>query len=331
MNIPALKKNAASHLSRAQNRKQIAFVYAGISVAAALLIVLIQYLLDLRIAQTGGLGNLGTRSLLSAIQNFLPMVKTLAMLCLELGFLSAMMRISRDQYTSLHSLRAGMPRFWAMLRASLLQSLLYIGAGIAAFYVATTIFLATPLSSRFTEITMSIFQHSERLDPTALILDDATYLAIFDAIKPMFLLLPVMLLLLGLPIFYRYRMVNYILLDKPACGALAAMRESAGMMKGNTLSMFKLDVSLWWYFLASAAAAAVCYADALLAMAGINLPLSEDVAYFLFYGLYLIVEFMVLFFLHPKAGVVYAAAYNAIKPEEPRNSGGVVLGNIFQM
>lgn len=331
MNIPALKKNAANHLSRAHNTKQIALVYAGIHIAAALLITLINYCLDLRIAQTGGLGNMGTRSFLSAVQNFLPMVRSLAMLCLELGFVSAMLRISRDQYTSLHSLRAGIPRFGAMLRATVFQSLLYIGAGIAAFYVATTIFLATPLSDRFSEITAQLFQNSEAFDPTTLLLDEAMQLAAFDAIKPMFVILPAMLLLLYLPLFYQYRMVNYILMDKPACGALAAMRESRIMMRGNTVSLFKLDISLWWYYLAAAAATALCYGDSLLAMAGIQLPLSEDICFFLFYGLYLIAEFAILYFLHVKAGVVYAAAYNAFKPEEPQNSGGVVLGNIFRM
>ena len=59
-------------------------------------------------------------------------------------------------------------------------------------------------------------------------------------------------------------------------------------------------------------------------------PVPETVAFFGFYLLYMAASFCVHYFLRNKAEVSYALAYDAVKPEE-KQSGGVVLGNIFQM
>ena len=65
-------------------------------------------------------------------------------------------------------------------------------------------------------------------------------------------------------------------------------------------------------------------------MLGVELPVSDTVAFFAFYVLYLAVSFAILFFLRNRVEVTYALAYDAVKPKEEQ-SGGVVLGNIFQM
>jgi hypothetical protein len=65
-------------------------------------------------------------------------------------------------------------------------------------------------------------------------------------------------------------------------------------------------------------------------MLGIALPVSEVVSFFGFYVLYLLTSFVILFYLRNRVEVTYALAYAAVKPKE-ESSGGVVLGNIFQM
>ena len=72
------------------------------------------------------------------------------------------------------------------------------------------------------------------------------------------------------------------------------------------------------------------YGDAILPMLGVQLPFSQEVGYFVFYGVYLAATFAVYYFLLEKVEVAYGLAYDSLKPEEPRD-GGVVLGNIFQM
>ena len=74
----------------------------------------------------------------------------------------------------------------------------------------------------------------------------------------------------------------------------------------------------------------VCYGDILIVMLGVELPFSEDVSYFLFYGVHLVLVFGIYYYFRNKVGVIYALAYDSLKPKEAPTSG-VVLGNIFQM
>ena len=135
---------------------------------------------------------------------------------------------------------------------------------------------------------------------------------------------------MGIPLFYNYRMVNYVIIDKPALGAMAALRESKQMMRGNRIALFKLDLSFWWYYLAMLLATTVAYGDMILAMLGVSLPGPEMLWYFGFYVAYLGVLLAIYVLLRSRVEVTYALAYDAVKPEEKQDNG-VVLGNIFRM
>lgn len=329
--IRELKSTAAQRLGRAQEEKRIALIFGGITVMAALLVTVINYCLGLEISQSGGLSNIGIRSVLSTLQTLLPIVQTFALLCLELGYMAAMLRISRGQYTSAQTLRAGMQRFWVMVRAMLLQGLIYLGVGIACFYLGMQIFLITPMSNDFMEAMLPMLTSGSELDVAALLADEAVQLQLLVELVPMYILVLALFCVAVVPIAYQYRMVNYVLLDKPGIGALAAMRESRAMMRRNRFALFRLDLSFWWYYGVTLLGTAVCYGDLFLVVLGVELPWSDTVSYFLFYGLYLAIVLVSCYFLRNKVEVTYALAYDSIRPREQENNGGVVLGNIFQM
>ena len=144
------------------------------------------------------------------------------------------------------------------------------------------------------------------------------------------LIFGVLFLALAAPLFYRYRMADYLIIDRPAAGALAALRDSRMMTKGNRWNLFRLDLSMWWYYAAVLASAAVAYGDQLLPALGISLSFSDTAAYFVFLGVYLAVIFVIYYFLRNRVEVTYALAYDSLRPREPENNGAV-LGNIFQM
>ena len=330
MTIPSfkiLKKNAAERVAAAENSKKIVLIYAGAVTALALLVTVINYVLKLQSAQLGGLSNMGLRSMLSTVQSVLPMVQSLVVLCLELGYIAAMVRIARQQYASVHTLKLGFDRFFVLLRYTLLQAAIYTLAALAAFWLSMQLFLITSLSD-----SMMAMLSEDMLDPNVLMnyLQDPVFSAnITTAMIPLLLIFSAVYLLLFLPISYSLRMAKYVIIDKPGMGALYAMRESRKMMKGSCIRLFKLDVSLWWWYAITLGSTALCYGDALLPMAGISLPFPETVSYFLFYGLFLAAQFAAWFFLRNRVEVIYAQAYNALKPRDKDN--GVVLGNIFQM
>lgn len=330
MTIPSfkiLKKNAAERVAAAEQSKNIVLIYTGTVTALALLVTVINYVLNLQIAQLGGLSNMGLRSVLSTVQSVLPVVQSLVIMALDLGYIAAMLRIARQQYASPQTLKLGFDRFFVLLRYTLIQGIIYGLAALAAFWISMQIFLVTPLSN-----TMMSMLSEDMLDPNVLMgyLQDPVFSAnITTSMVPLLLIFSGVYLLLFLPICYSMRMAKYVIIDKPGMGAMYALRESRKMMKGSCIRLFKLDVSLWWWYAITLGSTALCYGDALLPMAGISLPFPETVSYFLFYGLFLAVQFAAAFFLRNRVEVVYAQAYNALKPRE--TDTGVVLGNIFQM
>lgn len=333
MMIPApktLKIAAVKRLERADQAHRIALIYGLISVAISALIAVLQYILSSKISQTGGLHNMGIRSFFSSISSFLPIIQTVILMCLNFGYLAAMVRISRGQYTSPNTLRAGMDRFWPLLRCTILRNLLYVGMLIACFYVSILVFFLSPFSNKTIELLSPLVNDSSVLNPAMIMLDEITQIALTRSLIPAFVIWGLSLLVLFLPMTYRYRMAQYVLYDHPEQGALFALRESRRIMRNNRLPLFRLDLSFWWYFLLLVLIGLIGYLDVLLSLIGIEVALSETVIYFGLYFLSLAAELLLIYFLKNRISTAYAAAYNAIRPEE-NNNGGVVLGNIFQM
>ena len=327
-NISSMKQTAAQRLDQAGQHRQISLIYAGITVGVSALVTLANFLLDLRIDQTGGLANMGTRTILATISTMLPMVLSAFLMCLDVGYIGAMLRISRGQYASPNSLRIGFDRFWTLLRYTVIQAAIFIGLMILSGYLAVQIFLLTPLAKPTMEILVPLTQEGP-IDPVALA-DSPIYGQLIQTMIPVLVIGGILYVCLAIPVAYQYRMSYYVILDKPGRGALAAMRESKKMMRRNRFNLFRVDLSFWWFHGLCFLASLVCYGDSLLPMIGITLPFPETVSYFLFYLLFLAGEFGIYYYLRNRVEVTYALAYEFLKPEEPKNNA-VVLGNIFQM
>ena len=150
------------------------------------------------------------------------------------------------------------------------------------------------------------------------------------SMRPAILIAAALYLLLAIPVYYQYRMVGFVIIDSPGTRARAALRESKQMMKGSRFKLFRLDVSLWFFYLMKVLSTVVCYGDVLLPMIGVELPWSAEFGYFLFFALYLVMEFGIFYFLQNRVTTTYALAYDSLRPKEEPNNG-VVLGNIFNM
>ena len=319
-NTRQLKDFSAGRLANAREGQKIILYFSLITIAVSAVATVVSYILSQQIAKTGGLGSMGVRSALTTAQMLLPIVQAVFLMCLELGYLSTMLRIARGQYASPNGMRLGFDRFWVLLRCTLLKGLIFGGVAMASLYVASMIYMMTPLSNSAVDILMPLVKNA---GTSGILLDDATYAQLMDATMPAMGIFGVLFLVLAAPVFYRYRMADYLIIDRPATGALAALRDSRVMTKRNRWSM-------WWYYAAMLVSIAVNYGDQLLPDLGITLPFSDTVAYFLFFGVYLAVTFVIFYFLRNRVEVTYALAYDSLRPREPENKGAV-LGNIFQM
>lgn len=325
--IKQLKADAAHSLRRGREPKTVILWYAGIVTLVAVAISLLNIYLSSQIRNTGGLGNLGIRTVLSTIQTILPMVNTLAMACLELGYLHAMMRICRGQYANQTDLKMGFSKFFPLVRLIAMLILLGILIGWLTYQAAFTIFLITPWANSLMELVGTLSQGSI-LDPSMIITEEFAMQAA-PALIPMLIIWMLLVLVILIPFSYRTRFASLALLDEPKGSAFRALMTSFKMTRKQCWKLFQLDLSFWWYYGLVALATVLGSLDMLLDSLGILLPMNEDLAYYLFYGLYLAANFAITYFFLNRVQSTYVVAYESLR-EKPV-SDGVILGNIFDV
>ena len=318
-----VKSVARELLSRAGQLRQILLVYCGILLASCLVTTGLGQGLGSLMSRSGGLGNLGTRSLLSTLQTLLPMDHTLVLLVLDLGLLAAMLRISRGQFTSPQTLRTGLARSFPLLRLLLLQIPIYLALGLAMVYASMMLFFMTPLSNGVIELLTPMVNSGA--DPqqlvTMLTTDDAALMAFLKAVAPMYGILLVLMAAVMIPVSYRLGVAQLVIVEDPRAGAFRALSESFRMTRRNCMAFFKLDLSFWWYYLASMLVNVLPFLDSVV-------PMSESAGWLL-YGLSLVLQIGLYYFFRPRLEVGRCLIYNAIRPKP--QSTGQAIGNIFRM
>lgn len=308
-------------------RRSVA-VYAAVLALLSAVYAVAQYLLDDSISQTGGLQHLQLRSVLSTIDAILPLAQQLIVLCLGLGLSAVFLRVARGQTVTLHTLRAGFERLWPLVKCTLLEAAVMFAVCMASFYASALLYALSPLSSSLQQI-LSAADTQTLLSGGEVIVTDTSRAELLMAILPMMVLFLVVYMAVLLPILYGYRMVDYILIERPGARAREVLRASRAMMRGNRFRLFCVDLRLWWYYALLAVAGGLAYLDVVLSALNVTLPISSVAAYFLSYALCLAAQAAVYCLARPRVDATYALAYDAIAPKPA--PAGVVLGNIFDL
>ena len=324
-----LKQQARERLEACPQEKKIRLLYGGSLFVISVVYLLADLLISRLTPQTGGLSTIGTRSFMSALSGILPVVTYLLSMCLSFGFMGGMVRISRGQYASPNALRTGFERFWPLLRLTFFKGLITLGFSMGAFYLATILFTLSPFSDRLIQALEPVVSGGSLLSEGTMELTEGVIDAVNASLLPLMAIFLVIAAVFVVPLLYRLRMTDYVLYDHPEAGALYAIRESKKMMRFHRLSVFKLDLSFWWFYLALALSYALNYAPMFLSVSGISLPVEGEALSVLCFLLSCAAEFVVIYFLRNRMEVTCALAYNRLKPKE--QSTGAVLGNIFQM
>ena len=327
-NTSEIKKAALRRLRDADQAKRVAAIYAALTLGVSVLVMIANLVLNLMIEQAAGLGGMSRRTVLISLQTILPVISVPITLCLELGYQAAMLRVARGQYVSPQSLRLGFDRFWVLLRCVALECLMLLAVCMGSIYLGCLIFMLSPFSQQAVALMQPMMENATLLNPQAA-MDSGLYDQILGAMLPAFEICILLATVLGAIVLFRYRLAHFVIIDKPGIPAMAALRESRKMLKGNCGKLLRLDVSLWWYYAAGLLASLLCYADMLLPMLGVSLPWSDTVSYYLFFALYLAAQFGVYYFLRNRAETAYAIAYDSLRPKQ-NQSQGAVLGSIFR-
>ena len=320
----AIQDTAANILSRPHDLSRTALLYTAIFCGLSLVSTLLSAFLSDGISGTGGLSNIGLRSILSTGQSVLPLVNLIVTACLGLGYHIAVLSHVRGFDANPRTLLGGFRHLGPVLRTLLLQTAVYGIAIFGATYLSSFIFMMTPYSAEFMEVLEPVISSASMLSGS-FVLDDATLMAAAGAMMPMIWITLAVCAVVLIPICYRFRMVNFCLADDPRRGALAALSKSRFLMRRNCFALFRLDLDLWWFYLGQVAVSLVCYGDVLLPVVGVSFPWSDTVSFYLFFGASLVMQFALYYFAMNRVYTVYAVAYEALQEQLPRPQPPVTM------
>ncbi len=291
--------------------RKLILIHTGIAAGVTLAVMLLSLALSMRIENTGGLGGLGTRTLLTTVQTLLQFAQTVLMPFWSLSYLYTAMKLARRQRVEGPDLLEGFRRFFPYLRLMLLMGLLYLGIVLVCSFVASRIFILTPWAR-------PVLEAMEPMASGTAVDEEAVLDAGVAALTP---LLPILMAILGglslaviLPVSYQFRLAEYALLDAPEKGARAAMRRSRQLIYRQAWKLFRLDLHFWWYWLLELLVVAVSYGDQILAALGVALSMPPEAAYLLFSGLGLLAQLALFYLAKNRIAVSYALVYDGLIP-----------------
>ena len=96
------------------------------------------------------------------------------------------------------------------------------------------------------------------------------------------------------------------------------------LMRRNSIALFRLDLSFWWFYLMKLLVSFLCYGEVFLPMLGINLPFSYEVSFFTFYIASLLVQFCLLYACSNKIQTTYALFYDALRTP-PKEQTSIIV------
>lgn len=316
MDIRSIKTNAANSLAAASyDPKKLAVLHAGAALLLTLVMTVLNYFLSRSIDNTAGLSGIGTRTVLETVTSLLSIASAFVLPFWEIGFLYAAMGMARRENVSPMTLTEGFRRIGPVLRLQLLQLLLYIGVAMACMYAATFVFFFTSLSNSMMETLQALLDSGVTAEE--LMASDAMFEQLLPTMIPVYVVFGVLFAVVAIPLFYRFRMASYAVMDTQTPGALAAMRDSSRMMRGSRLALAKLDLSFWWYYAAQLVITAVAYGDLLLPALGITLPFGSDAAMFIFFVVQLVLQLVLAYSCGSYVQTAYAHCYDLLKNKKP--------------
>ncbi len=297
---------AALNAAAYSPRKMI-LIHSGVSIGLGLLLSVISYLLDMGIAQTGGLGGIGTRTVLETIRSLLESTNMVFLPFWTFGYIRVVLNWMRREDAVPATLLSGFRCMGAVLRLMILQGVLFALVGIIGGYAGAGVFMLSPGARPLYQMIQEMIQAG--VTDTSAIMETPIYQAASVAMEPYMLVGAVLIIL---PLAYRLRFAKFALMDEPRIGALRAMLKSWRITRRNCWPLLKLDLRFWWYHLAGLLIMALGYVDVLLPLAGLELDLGGDAAMVIFYIAALLCELILHVWKKNQVQIVYTLAYEQL-------------------
>ena len=294
--------------------RKLVLLHTGITLGAGLVLNLLSYVLDLGIAQTGGLSGMENRAVLQSLQAFLTIITTILLPFWEIGYIAAALQFARRQSPNAQSLLGGLRNWGVVLRSLLLKVILVFAALFIGAQITSFIYYMTPMGAPLTEMTLELLESGA--DPMAM-LENEAYLELTMQAVPF---MAIGAGILALPVLYLLRFSDYVLMDQPERGALFALLVGVQISRRHLKALLKLDLRFWWYYLLEVLVAALGYGHLILEMAGVELGVGGDTAMFVFYLVSLAGQLGLYVWKKNSVYTTFAAAYDCITQPLPADA-----------
>lgn len=312
MDVSRLIQRAKEDLARPNYPiKKMILIHTGVSLAVSLLLSLCSFLLGEYGESAGGLGTMGLQTVISSVQMFLPFVSLAFTPFWQVGLENVALGYAEGVMVEPRDMLSGFRRWRAVLSSSLMLGLQYLLRGFVASFLAGQVLVYTPIGYPVYQAMMQqmrdpSFDIEAALEPHMPMLTAGTVvLALIGFV------------LLALPVYYRYRMVNYEILQDSSLGGLRAMMRSSQRTYRQRRKLFKIDLHFWWMYAINLLLQVLSYGDLLLELAGVTLPVSADAASWIFLLVTMAGQTVLFVLAKPLYEVTWARAYLDLAAETP--------------
>ena len=315
--IGAIRKKTDEQLAGASfDPKKLTLIYAGVVLAVSLVIALVDLVLMRSIGNTAGLSGIGMRSVLETIREVLQTGMSIALPFWEFGFIFTAMAMARGGDNSPKGLLEGFRRFGPVLRLRLQRGLLFIGVALACMYGGSILYYASPMASDLLTMLEPVMTENATVEQIEAYLAQIPTDQLMACIWPALVFGGVLTAIVLIPMFYRFRMADFYVMDEPRMLPMVAMITSSRKMRKNRMKWLLLDLSFWWYYLGIILSVLLCYGDTVLSWIGVELHMADDKAWMLFFLLGNVLLFVVDWLGRGKVQTAYALAYDVLRQQE---------------
>jgi uncharacterized membrane protein len=320
MDIRALKIQAQDALHRAQGSpRKTVLIHTAVSLGVSLVLALLSSLLDLVISPGGGLGDMNAQAALSTAKVVLQLAGSVAMPFWSAGLVFAALRWLKGERVGFETLAEGFCRFKPVLSSGLLIGVQYIGRAFVSVYLSAMLLMTTPFAGPAYELAMML-EENPQLDPSTVQLEGMTQMYAAAAV-----IFALVFCVLSLPVYYRYRMVNYVIMDEENVGGLKAMLKSRVLTHRRRRQLLRLYLSFWWYYGLELLLSMISMGAILAELFGVALPMGAEAAHWIFQLVAATGHLALRGWVGPKLELTYALCYQQFleprlpfQPREPK-------------
>lgn len=305
MNLSQIRQEAIQRIQGDKsNFSKLILVHTAITAGISVLLGLVSYASQY-IATEGGLGNMGTQTLLATAQTLLQLLSSLALPFWNASLIFCSLEYLHKRPTTTPMLTEGFRRWGAIGSSLLVRGFIYFAVAMGSSLLSSVFVSMLPLPpALLDELTAFLESPSLPLSDTVQLFY-MLYLALFITV----------FLIMLIPKLYLHRLVCYRIMDKDSCGGLQAVLHSRFLMKGKRCKLFLLDLSFWWFYLLEIGINFLSLGTIFLEQFQITLPINAEIASFAFVIVSMLLRMILYYYAKPRMMVTYAVFYEYLAAE----------------